>query len=64
MKLPLDTDPRVRRPIETRQQPVVETRSNVPSYKSLSEGQQVIIAGVMYVRSGNKLYKFQGVEVV
>ena len=64
MKLPLDTDQRVRRTLETRQQPVLETRSKVPSAKSLHEGQIVIVSGVLYVRSGSKLYQVNLQEVI
>ena len=63
MKLPLDTDHRVSRVLETRQQPVVETRGKVPGAKALHEGQMVVVNGILYVRSGNSLYKFEGVKV-
>jgi len=68
MKLPKETNKALRSTIEERNQPKVETRTDVtvskaPDIKTLNDGQMVVNSGSGYVRSRTKMNRMLMVDV-
>ena len=62
MKIPQDTDPKLRQAVTSQVQEKVRTAGVVPTVQSLQDGEIVIVGNDLYVRSGNRLLRFVGTE--
>ena len=62
MKIPQNTKPELRQSITSQAQEKVRTTGVVPTVNALQDGEMVIVANDLYVRSGSKLLRFAGAE--
>mgnify|MGYP001291415135 CR=1 FL=1 len=62
MKIPQNTKPELRQAVTSQTQEKVRTMGVVPTVQALQDGEMVIVATDLYVRSGTKLIRIVGTE--